>query len=118
VLVPLRGSMTESRPTHKSALTCIDSGGAKGTRTPHLTRQNAGLTAVSVRLVPIGSRSLPAVSFSGLDGVKSEIKAGVPGTPERRIGLAAIALLSSTVKRRGAPSRGCGWCSPFAVRIW
>jgi class 3 adenylate cyclase len=32
-------------------------------------RQNAVLTAVSFRLVPIQYRSLPAVSFSGLDGV-------------------------------------------------
>jgi hypothetical protein len=46
-------------------------GGAKGTRNPSLTRQNSGSAAVSLRLVPIRSRSLPAVSFSGLDGVKS-----------------------------------------------
>jgi hypothetical protein len=32
-------------------------------------RQNAVLTAVSFRLVPSQSRSLPAVSISGLDGV-------------------------------------------------
>jgi len=36
-----------------------------------LTRQNTGLPAVSLRLGPVLSRSLPAVSFSGLDGVKS-----------------------------------------------
>jgi hypothetical protein len=35
-----------------------------------LTTQNAGLPAVSVHLVPFHSRPLPAVSFSGLDGVK------------------------------------------------
>ena len=45
--------------------------GAKGIRTPALTRQNAGLPACLLRLVPIQSRSLPAVLFSGLDGVKS-----------------------------------------------
>jgi hypothetical protein len=45
--------------------------GAKGIRTPALTRQNAILTAVSFRLGPIQSRSVPAVSFSGLDGVKT-----------------------------------------------
>ena len=47
------------------------SGGAKGTRTPDLTRQFTVLPAVSFRLVPIRSRLLTAVSFSGLDGVKS-----------------------------------------------
>jgi hypothetical protein len=64
-----------------------------------LTRRNAGLPARSLRLVPIQSRSLPAVLFSSLDGVKSEIKAGAAGAPERRIGLTetAIALLSSIV---------------------
>jgi hypothetical protein len=45
-------------------------GGAKGTRTPLLTRENAVQTAVSMRLVPVQYRSLPAVSLSGLDGVK------------------------------------------------
>jgi hypothetical protein len=45
--------------------------GAKGTRTPPLTRKNAVLAAVSFRPVPSQSRSSPAVSFSGLDGVKS-----------------------------------------------
>ena len=46
-------------------------GGAKGIRTPALTRQDTDLPAVSLRLVPIRSRSLPAVLFSGLDGVKT-----------------------------------------------
>jgi hypothetical protein len=48
-------------------------------------------------LVPLQSCSLPAGLLSVLDGVKSEIKAGEPGTRERRIGLTqtAIALLSS-----------------------
>jgi hypothetical protein len=36
-----------------------------------LTWQNAVSTAVSFRLVPIRYRSLPAVSFSRLDGVKT-----------------------------------------------
>src|ERR1700742_5241546 len=44
--------------------------GAKGIRTPALTRPNAVFTAVSFRLVPIRSRSLPAGSFSALDGVE------------------------------------------------
>ena len=43
---------------------------AKGDLNPCLTRQNAGPPAVSLRLGPVQSRSLPAVSFSGLDGVK------------------------------------------------
>ena len=47
------------------------SGGAKGTRTPALTRQNTDSPAVSLRLVPVQYLSLPAVMFSGLDGVKS-----------------------------------------------
>jgi hypothetical protein len=46
------------------------SGGAKGIRNPPLTRQNAGSLAVSLSLIPIRSRSLPAVLFSGLDSVK------------------------------------------------
>ncbi|MDT7721094.1 MAG: hypothetical protein QOE94_2105 [Mycobacterium sp.] len=68
-----------------------------GTRTPTLTRQNAVYLMVLSRLGPFQSRSLLAETDSGLDGVKSEIKPGVPGTPERRIGLTetAIALLSS-----------------------
>lgn len=36
-----------------------------------MTRQNAGLPAVSLCLVPSRYRSSPAVSFSGLGGVKS-----------------------------------------------
>src|ERR1700756_4015878 len=44
--------------------------GAKGIRTPALTRPNAVFTAVSFPLVPIRSRSLPAGSFSALDGVE------------------------------------------------
>jgi hypothetical protein len=45
--------------------------GEGGLEPPALTRQNTVLPAGSLRLVPIQSRSLPAVSFSGLDGVKS-----------------------------------------------
>ena len=66
---------------------------AKGIRTPVLTRKNAGSTVVSFRLVPIQSRTLPAVLFSGLDGVKSEsprpsayrtqTRSGGDGTPCR-----------------------------------
>src|ERR1700761_7446318 len=51
------------------ALTCGYPGGAKGARTSALTRQNASLPAVSLRL-PSQYRPLPAVSFSSLDGVK------------------------------------------------
>lgn len=71
----------------------------RGTRTPAVTCEDAVSPAGSLRFSPVQYRSLPAVSFSGLDGVKSEIKAGVAGTPERRIGLTetAIALLSSIV---------------------
>ena len=58
--------------TFESASDLRLSGGAKGTRTPVLTRQNTGLPAVSLRLVPLRSRSLLAVSFSGLDGVKTD----------------------------------------------
>ena len=42
----------------------------RGLRIPALTRENAVSTAVSFRLVPVQSRSLPTVSFSGLDAVK------------------------------------------------
>jgi hypothetical protein len=48
-------------------------GGAKGTRTPALTTQNAVLAAVSFRLDPTCSRSVPAISLSALDGVKSAL---------------------------------------------
>jgi hypothetical protein len=44
---------------------------AKGDLNPSLTRRNSGLPAVSLRLVPIQYRSVPAVSFSSLDGVKT-----------------------------------------------
>jgi hypothetical protein len=46
-------------------------GGAAGNRTRRPTRQYAYLPADSLRLVPLQSRSLPVVSFSDLDGVKS-----------------------------------------------
>jgi hypothetical protein len=42
-----------------------------GESNPCLTRQNTDFPAVSFHLVPVRSHSLPAVSFSGLDGVKS-----------------------------------------------
>ena len=61
--------MTRLALTH--AQSGFFSGGAKGTRTPALTRQNSGSTAVSLPLVTSQSRSLPAVSLSSLDGVKS-----------------------------------------------
>jgi hypothetical protein len=38
---------------------------------PDPTRQNTALSPCSLRLVPVQSRSLPAVSFSSLDDVKS-----------------------------------------------
>jgi hypothetical protein len=84
---------------------------------PCLTRQNTDLPAVSLRLVPIRSRSLPAEPDSVLDDVKSE-KAGEPGRPERRVGLAetAIALRSFIMNDEEAPSRGCDWCSRCAGR--
>ena len=49
----------------------VAKGAAKGIRTPPMTRPNAGLPACALRLVPIQSRSLPAVLFSVLDGVKT-----------------------------------------------
>jgi hypothetical protein len=52
------------------ALTSVLLSGAAGNRTRSSTRQNAVWTADSVRFGPARSRSLPAVSFSGLDGVK------------------------------------------------
>jgi hypothetical protein len=55
--------------------------GAAGNRTRASTRQNAFWTAVSLRLVPVQSRSLPAVSFSSLDGVKSDDLIGRVGPP-------------------------------------
>ena len=61
--------MTRLALTH--AQSGFFSGGAKGTRTTALTRQNSGSTAVSLPLVTSQSRSLPAVSLSSLDGVKS-----------------------------------------------
>jgi hypothetical protein len=42
-----------------------------GIRTPASSCGNVALPAGSVRPVPFCSRSLPAVSFSGLDGVKT-----------------------------------------------
>ena len=46
---------------------------SKGIRTPALTRENADLAAVSIRLVPIQHRSLPAEMVSSLDGVKTSL---------------------------------------------
>jgi hypothetical protein len=62
----LTSRMPESWANHGGA-----KGGAKGIRIPASTRQSTGLPAGSLRLVPIQSRSLPAVLFSGLDGVKA-----------------------------------------------
>jgi hypothetical protein len=50
----------------------------RGLEPLRLTRENAVSTAVSFRLVPFQSRSLPAVSLSGLDAVKSAGSSGVP----------------------------------------
>jgi hypothetical protein len=62
------GSYTQGRAAHPDPRKFC---GAKGIRTPGLSRQFTFLPAVAVRLVPIRSRSLPAVSSSVLDGVKS-----------------------------------------------
>jgi hypothetical protein len=45
---------------------------AKGDLNPSLTRQDTGSPADSLRFVATQSRSLPAVSLSGLDGVKTD----------------------------------------------
>ena len=71
-----RGQLTP-KPRIRLGHDGLSTGGAKGTRTPDLTRQNADLPAVSLRLGPIHSRSLPAGMFSGLDGVKSSHPGGV-----------------------------------------
>jgi hypothetical protein len=63
--------------------------GAKGTRTPGPTRQNTDSPLVSLHLVPIRSCSLPAVSFSGLDGVKSGYLTHRPAGPLRERSRAA-----------------------------
>jgi hypothetical protein len=49
----------------------IFSGGAAGNRTRLCTRQFTFRAAVSFRVVPVQPGSLPATSFSRLDGVKS-----------------------------------------------
>jgi hypothetical protein len=62
-----------------------------GTRIPALTRQNAGLSAVSFRLIPIQYRSLPADSFSGLYGRQESSppsQSGACRTSEHQIGIA------------------------------
>ena len=61
---------TRSR-SERSALAWILLCGAAGNRTRFSTRQFAFWAAGSLRLRPVHSRSLPAVSFSGLDGVKT-----------------------------------------------
>ena len=83
-------------------------GGRRGTRTPTLTRQNTGLPAVSFRVVPVQSRSLPADMFSGLDGVKSSHQvSGVHrarrGSPNRR---PVVLSLSITPAGSGFPAQG------------
>ena len=78
------------RPSREIREMPSQTSGAKGTRTPALTRRNAGLPAVSVRLVPIQSCSLPAGLCSGLDGVKSSAKACNCGpAPRMDLSLAA-----------------------------
>jgi hypothetical protein len=84
----------------------IDSGGANGTRTPTLTRENAISTAVSFRLVPFQSRSLLAVSFSGLDAVKS---AGSSGACRISPVLIRVALCVSRPIPGGGDTPPPGW---------
>jgi hypothetical protein len=97
----------ETRPANeKPAATEVREGflrGAKGTRTPTLTRGNAVSVAVSFRLVPIQYRSLPAVSFRVLTASRAPMR--------RRVlfdkGLAAIdvTLAGSTATSLNAPVR-------------
>ena len=73
-----------------------------------MTRQNTGLPAVSFRVVPVQSRSLPADMFSGLDGVKSSHQvSGVHrarrGSPNRR---PVVLSLSITPAGSGFPAQG------------
>jgi len=63
--------------------------GAKGIRTPAPTCGNTTRPAGSIRLVPVQSRSLPAVLFSGLDGVKGHRP--LTPTPERSCTQSGIA---------------------------
>jgi hypothetical protein len=57
---------------------------AKGIRTPAVTGRNIVLPALSLRVVPIHSGSLPAVLCSALDGVKSRHDRGTCATsPEK-----------------------------------
>jgi hypothetical protein len=73
-----RGETAEAICLHPPFL-----GGAKGIRTPALTRQDADLPAVSLRPVPSQYRSLPVVSFSVLDGVKTDrpVRQRLPAPP-------------------------------------
>ena len=70
-LADIRSPTTPGSKEPEAMWSRVFSGGARGTRTPALTRGNAGLPARWLRLVPVQSRSLPAVSFPLLDGVKS-----------------------------------------------
>ena len=72
-------------------------GGAKGTRTPALTRQNSGLPAASLRLVPIQYRSLPAVSFRVLTASRA-----VGGGPEQGLGDRPLRDRSGSIGSRPA----------------
>jgi hypothetical protein len=65
-LSPMTRLMWNHDPAHQS--------GAKGIRTPLLTRENAVSTAVSFRLVPIQYRSLPAVSFRVLTASRAPMR--------------------------------------------
>jgi hypothetical protein len=112
----------------RKSLDCCFSGGAKGTRTPALTRQFNDLPAVSFRLVPVQYRSLPAVSFSGLDGVKSghlqQRPGGPPQTPTAVVVsrevldavLALQALLAATRRRQAGAEASASTSSNPATR--
>lgn len=75
----------------------------RGIRTPAMTRKNAGLPACSLHLVPIQSRSLPAVLFSGLDGVKTRWRDGC-SCRRRDVGVKA----ESSVRDTFSPLRAVG----------
>ena len=86
MLADIRSPTTPGSKEPEAMWSRVSSGGAKGTRTPALTRQNIGLPADSFRFVPFQCRSLPAVMFSGLEGVKRAVSnAARSSTGDRQV---------------------------------
>jgi hypothetical protein len=104
--------------THPDLLKC---GGAKGIRTPTLTRQNASVACSLLPLVSIRSRPLTAGSFSGLDGFKSSRRRRSDnrkrGLSDRRLRDRSGPMRCQDAGNRAAGASGPPAASPKGSRV-